>query len=208
MRRPGKRVSLRWPVLPVFAERWSPRSFADRPVEEEKLCSVFEAARLAPSAHNNQPARFLVARRDHGEGWKRLLACLSAANQTWACSAPVLVLASATRQRFSQSEARLVAYPHFMHDLGLAVMSAIVQAHALGLSCHPMAGFDPEQARESFAIPGLFEPGVVIAIGYLGPADALPGELRARELAPRTRRELTELVFEDSWGRASPLFFG
>lgn len=201
-----KRVEIRSEVLSALAERWSPRSFSDRPPDAEKLRSMFEAARLAPSAHNTQPARFLVTRKNGGDGWVRLLSCLSDANRTWARTAPVLVLANAMRQRYSQAEAKLVPYPHSMHDLGLAVMSAILQAQSVGLFCHPMAGFDPDLAREAFSIPPLFEPGVVIAVGYLGTPDVLSEELRRKEIASRTRHELSELVFEDEWGQPSPLF--
>jgi nitroreductase len=200
-----KRIETLSPVLAALAERWSPRSFAERQPDADQLRSMFEAARLAPSAHNTQPARFLVTRKDGAGGWRRLLSCLSDANQSWAHTAPVLVLANAMRERFSQKEHRLVPYPHSMHDLGLAVMSLILQAQSVGLHCHPMAGFDPDLAREAFSIPPLFEPGVVIAVGYLGSPDALSEELRAREIAARTRRELSELVFEDQWGHPSPL---
>lgn len=79
-------------------------------------------------------------------------------------------------------------------------------AAALGLYAHPMAGFDPDRARAAFAIPPLFEPMVVVAVGYLGEADQLSDTLRVRELAARTRRPVDEIVFEDSWGEASPLF--
>ena len=120
----------------------------------------------------------------------------------------MLVLACAARRRLSQPQADFVAYPHFMHDLGLAVMSAILQAHADGLHCHPLAAFEPDEAREAFGIPELFEPGMIIAVGYLGPASALEGDLRAREEAPRTRRDLVDVVFEERWGRASSLFYG
>ena len=195
-----KRVEIRSEILAALAERWSPRSFADRSPDPQDLRSMFEAARLAPSAHNTQPARFLVTRKG-GDGWQRLFSCLSEANRTWAHTAPVLVLANAMRERFSQKEARLVPYPHAMHDLGLAVMSLILQAQSVGLFCHPMAGFDPDLARDAFSVPPLFEPGVVIAVGYLGTPDALSEELRAKEVAARTRREISELVFDDAWGR-------
>jgi nitroreductase len=202
----SKRVETRYAVLPALADRWSPRSFASREPEPEKLQSIFEAARLAPSAHNTQPVRFLMARKGEGELYARLFACLSDGNRTWAHSAPVLVLAAVMRKRFSQERAAFVPYPHAMHDRGLAVMSMILQAQSLGIHCHPLAGFDPEQAQDAFAIPDLFEPAVVIAIGYLGAPDVLPDRLRERELGPRTRRPLEELVFEHAWGQASPLF--
>ena len=201
-----KRLQTRYPVLAPLLNRWSPRSFAEREPETEKLQSVFEAARLAPSAHNTQPVRFLLARKGHGETYRRLFSCLSHGNTHWAGSAPVLVLANVMRQRFSQERVQFVPYPHAMHDLGLAVMSLIVQAEALGLSCHPMAGFDPEAAQLEFSIPSLFEPALVIAMGYLGNPERLSGALRERELAPRIRRPLEELVFEHEWGEASPLF--
>lgn len=202
----NKRVPSTERVLPVFTERWSPRSFSQRPPEPTKLRSMFEAARLAPSAHNTQPSRFLLTRRDHGEDYARLFACLSDGNRAWAHTAPVLVLAAAMRTRPSAVDGSPVAYPHFMHDLGLAVMSLILQGQALGLFCHPMAGFDPDRAREEFAVPSPFEPGVVIAVGYLGSPDALPEALRAREVGPRTRRPVEEVVFEGGWGQPSALF--
>ena len=202
----SKRVETRYAVLPALADRWSPRSFASRTPEPDKLRSVFEAARLAPSAHNTQPVRFLVTRKGHDAIYDKLFVCLSDGNRIWAHSAPVLVLAAVMRKRFSQERASFVPYPHAMHDLGLAVMSMILQAQSLGMHCHPLAGFDPEQAQEAFAIPDLFEPAVVIAIGYLGHPEVLPDALRNRELGPRTRRPLEELVFEHAWGQASSLF--
>jgi nitroreductase len=110
------------------------------------------------------------------------------------------------RQRFSQARGEFVPYPHAMHDLGLAVMSLIIQAQHLGLHCHPMAAFDPEKAQAVFEIPPLFAPGIMIAIGYLGSPDALPDDLRGHETGVRTRRPLEELVFEHGWGQPSPLF--
>ncbi len=203
-----RRIDTRYPVLPALLERWSPRSFIDRMPEPDKLRSVFEAARLAPSAHNSQPTRFLLGRKNRDDVYERLFACLDEHNRVWAHCVPVLVLASVTRRRFSQATGEFVAYPHCLHDLGLAVMSMIVQAQHLGLHCHPMAAFDPDKAQAEFAIPPLFLPGMMIAIGYRGPAEALPPDLRKREMAPRTRRSLEELVFEESWGQASSLFAG
>lgn len=194
------RLETRYPVLPAILERWSPRSFADRQPEVHKLQSMFEAARLAPSAHNTQPTRFLLGRKDGGGGaYERLFDCLDPHNREWAHCAPVLVLASVMRRRFSQVKADFVPYPHCMHDLGLAVMSLVLQGQHLGLHCHLMAAFDPEKAQRDFDIPPLFAPGIMIAIGYLGDPGALPRT---------TRRPLEEIVFEEAWGQSSPLFAG
>lgn len=135
-----------------------------------------------------------------------MFACLDDHNKVWAHAVPVLILAAVMRQRFSQEKGGFVPYPHCMHDLGLAVMSVLLQAQALGLHCHPMAAFDPQVAQKEFSIPDLFEPGMVIAVGYIGGADRLSPSLREKELGPRVRRPLEELVFEEDWGLASPLF--
>jgi len=201
-----KRIRTRYPVLPILADRWSPRSFAARAPTTEALGSLFEAARLAPSAHNTQPVRFLLARKNLGNTYERLFACLDDHNKVWAHAAPVLILAAVMRQRFSQEKGGFVPYPHAMHDLGLAVMSLILQAQSQGLYCHPMAAFDPQAAQREFSVPTIFEPGMVIATGYPGDVDDLPRSLREKESAPRVRRPLEEMVFEENWGFASPMF--
>lgn len=124
--RVDKRLQTRFPVLAPILNRWSPRSFSDRPPEAEKLQSIFEAARLAPSAHNTQPVRFLLGRKGEVETYARLFGCLDDHNKVWVGSAPVLILAAVMRQRFSQVKGNFVPYPHAMHDLGLAVMSLIL----------------------------------------------------------------------------------
>ena len=207
---PDKRVPRRFPVIDALADRWSARSFAPDLPAASVLASIFEAARLAPSAHNTQPTRFVLTRAGtpcHA----RLASCLMAHNFPWASRAPVLILCAIMRERptdrrDAHGEVIHVAYPHAMHDLGLAVMSALTQATALGLVAHPIAGFDPDLAAELFALPPRYLAGLVIALGHPGPADALPEALRVRELAPRVRRPLEELVFEDAFGQPTALF--
>jgi nitroreductase len=200
------RVETRYPVLPELLDRWSPRDYTDREPEPDKLGSIFEAARLAPSAHNSQPSRFIVGRRGHGGTYERLFACLDPHNRDWAHVAPVLVLGAVSRRRFSQLTGDFVPYAHSMHDLGLAVMSLIVQAQHLGLHCHPMAAFDPERAQEEFAIPPLFLPAIMITVGYLGSSEPRIRTGGDAEVGRRTRRQLEELVFEEAWGQAASLF--
>lgn len=200
---PHKRVETRFPVLPAILDRWSTRSFSARIPATAQLQSLFEAARLAPSAHNTQPSRFLLAQKGQGDAYERLFACLHDHNKVWAHTAPVLILASVMQQRFSQEKGTWVPYSHFMHDLGLAVMSLILQATSLGLSAHPLAAFDADQARAAFAVPPLFEPALIVAVGYIGPSEVLPEALRVREEGPRVRRPLEEIVFEDTWGEAA-----
>ena len=81
-------------VPPVFHERWSPRSFAERDVSRETLAKVFEAARWAASAGNEQPWRFIVGRRGT-ETYRKIFESLMPGNQKWARAAPVLMIGTA-----------------------------------------------------------------------------------------------------------------
>ena len=90
-------------------------------------------------------------------------------------------------------------------DVGQAAANLSLQAEALGLSVHQMAGIDPEKARKLFDIPADYEAVAGIAIGYPGDPASLPDGLRERELAPRQRKPLDSFVFTGQWGKSLPL---
>jgi len=187
-------------VLPLFHERWSPRSFTDRDVSPALLAKVFEAARWAASSFNEQPWRFLVGRRGDS-AYQKIFASLGEFNQKWARSAPVLILGAA-KTKFSHNSAE---NRHALYDLGAAAAVLTLQAAALGLTTHQMAGFDHEAARKAFGIPEEYAIGSVMALGYQGEPAALGDEtLIARETAARTRKPLSEIVFKE-WGEAAKL---
>jgi nitroreductase len=184
-------------VLPVILERWSPRSFDSRPVGEELLKKVFEAARWAPSSFNEQPWRFLLGRRGDAT-YAKIFEALGGFNKGWTKTAPVLILGAA-KTRFSHDNS---PNEYARHDLGAASAYLVLQAHALGLKAHQMAGFDHDAARKLFQIPEEYALGSTIALGYQGEPEALGDEKRiAQETAPRARKALGEIVFSD-WGVA------
>jgi nitroreductase len=185
------------PIHDLLRKRWSPRAFADRPVEREKLLSLLEAARWAPSSNNEQPWSFIVATRDRPEEFARLLGCLVERNQTWAKAAPVLMLSVAATVFARNGKPNR----HALHDVGQSVADLTAQATALGLFVHQMAGFSMDKARETYGIPGTHEPVAAIAVGYLGDPSTLPDDLRERELVLSTRRPVSEFAFEGAWGR-------
>jgi nitroreductase len=185
----------------LIARRWSPRAFEARPVEPEKLKSLFEAARWAPSSNNEQPWRFLAATRDNQQDYDKLFSCLSEGNAKWVFRAPVLMLSVASLLFEDDGKPNR----HALHDTGMAVENFVLQATALGLQAHQMAGYDAEKARRECQIPTGFEPVAMIAVGYPGDPAMLPGYLRERELKPRERQPIEEFVFSASWGRPSPL---
>ncbi len=187
------------PLHDPIQQRWSPRSFADQPVEEEKLRRVFEAARWASSCFNEQPWQFIVATKDEPKEYERMLSCLVEGNQEWAKLAPVLILTVA-KSTFDHNGK---GNPHAWHDVGLAVGNLVIQATTLGLSLHQMAGILQDRIREVYGVPQGFEPVTALALGYAGDPAALPGEFGQREQAPRTRKPLSELVFSEKWGQSS-----
>jgi nitroreductase len=188
------------PVLDVLRKRWSPRAFADRPVEPTKLQSLLEAARWAPSCFNEQPWSFIVATKDNPPEYERLLACLVEKNQAWAKSAPVLMISVAAKN-FAQTGK---PNRHWFHDVGLAVSDLVTQATVLDLFVHQMAGFSPDKARQTYNIPDSHEAVAAIAIGYLGDPNSLPDDLRDRELKEQTRKSLKDFVFTGKWGDSAP----
>ncbi|MGO9777745.1 MAG: nitroreductase family protein [Terracidiphilus sp.] len=182
-------------VLPAVRVRWSPRSYADREVSPADLARVFEAARWSASSSNEQPWRFLIGRRGSST-YKKIFSTLVGFNKDWAGAAPVLILGAASATFKHNGSVNAYA----LYDLGAAGAALSLQATALGLRTHSMAGFDHDAARRTFQIPDDYLLGAVIALGYQGEPAALAHEkLIAQEVTPRTRKPLHEFVFAE-WG--------
>jgi len=196
-----KLAETQFPIHDLLRRRWSPRAFADRLVEPEKLRSILEAARWAASSFNEQPWSFIVATKQDEPEWSRLLSCLVEGNQVWAKQAPVLMVSVAKLTFGRNGESNR----HAWHDVGLAVGNLVVQATSLGLSVHQMAGILPDKVRELYGIPHGFDPVAGLALGYVGDPDSLPEPLGQREQAKRMRKPLTEFIFSTRWGQVSPL---
>jgi nitroreductase len=199
-----KPADAQYPIHDLIKRRWSPRAFSDRSVERDTLRSLLEAARWAPSSNNEQPWSFIVATKDDQAEFGRLLSCLVEGNSLWAQHAPVLMV-SIARMSFEDDGK---PNRHAFHDVGQAVANLTVQATALGLAVHQMAGFHPDKVRELYGVPKEFEPVAAIALGYPGDPQSLPDKLRTRELAPRERKPLTGFVFTGRWGKTSSVVAG
>lgn len=192
------------PIHDVLNHRWSPRAFDSRPVEPEKLRSLFEAARWAASSFNAQPWYFIVATKDDPENFKRVLDCFVEFNQGWAKGAPVVAI-SVAGLKFAHNDQ---PNRHAFHDVGQAAANLALQATSLGLQIHQMGGILPEKAREIFGIPEGYEAVAGIALGYPGDPASLPDGMRQQEVAPRQRKPLSSFVFTGKWGQTSPIVAG
>jgi nitroreductase len=184
----------------LLAARYSPRAIADRPVEQDKILSLLEAARWAPSSYNEQPWSFIIATQDNPEAHDKLTACLVDANRAWAAHAPVILIAVGAKQ-FSRNGK---PNRHYAHDTGMALMSIALQATALGLISHMMAGFDGQKAKLTYKIPETHEAITAMASGYPGDVADLPAELQSIEGA-RDRKTLNAFIFGDTFGQTASL---
>ena len=178
------------PILPVLAERWSPRSFdADYVISDQDVTSLLEAARWAPSANNIQPWRYSVLKRDT-ELFEQLTSqSLSGFNQAWAPRASALIVVSIQTLTGDGKTNHYAPY-----DAGLSVANLVIQTHALGLHAHQIGGFNHETAIEILQLDADIKPVVVVAVGKVAPAENLEGGAYEREIAHRSRLNLDEIV--------------
>jgi len=181
------------PIVPELDTRWSPRSFdADATVSDAQLDALLEAARWAPSANNFQPRRFIVARRGTHH-FDTIVNALVGFNAAWAVKASALIVGIAETSTV-EGDLR----PSAEYDLGGAVAHLVVQAQAEGLHTHQMAGVEWDQIIAAFDLAENLKPMTVTAVGFVDTADKLADALAEREVAPRTRLPLSELVIARS----------
>lgn len=181
--------------LPAFLDltrqRTSCRSYdSARPVAEEMLRECLEAARLAPSACNRQPWRFVVVRDAALRERLCSEALLPGVPMPWLRSAPVLVALAAERDFVTHRVAPLLSgVPYHYVDLGIAGEHFVLAAEAAGLGTCWIGWIRPKVIRRLLAMPRHVEVVALISVGH--PAELTP---------PRERLPLTDIAFTDQWG--------
>lgn len=179
----------------LIAERWSPFFFDARPVEREKIETLFEAVRRSPSCRNAQPWSFILA--PQGEpGFTAIFETLIPFNHRWCQDVPLLGMSVAQLVSPKTGEPNRFAY----HDVGIAMGHLILQAAELGLATRIMGGFDVDQARANLQIPEGYDPVSAFAIGYAGAPNENDPELAEKHRERRPRKEVKEFLFENAWG--------
>lgn len=174
----------------IFFNRWSPRAMSGEEISEDELMTLFEAAKWAPSSFNNQPWRFLYARRNT-ENWLPFFNLLAEFNQAWAKNASALIVITSKKTfEHNGKPARTHSF-----DAGAAWQNLALQGSARGLGVHGMQGFDYDKAREVLNVPDDCEVEAMVAVGKPGNKEELPEKLREREF-PSARKKLSEIVFE------------
>lgn len=157
-------------IMDEIKRRYSTRIFSAETVTKEELMPVFEAARYAPSAYNEQPWRFIVGYAGD-ENHRRIADALVEGN-AWAKKAPVLILALCTKNFKLNNEPNA----HSRYDTGVAAAFLQLEAARRGLVTHCMSGFLTEKAGKAFGIPDGLDIVVTIALGKAGKPELTENE--------------------------------
>lgn len=181
-RKPGYDIS------PLIVNRWSPRAMTGEPLTDDELMPLFEAARWAPSSANNQPWRFIYAKRDDPE-WKTFFGLLMEGNQSWCKDAAALVVII-SRKTLEYKEK---PNPTHSFDTGSAWVSLAMEGTKRGLVVHGMGGIYYDKIPAALDIPDNFHVEAMCAIGKRAPKETLPEAIQEREF-PSDRKPLTEIV--------------
>jgi nitroreductase len=187
----NKLAQTKFPVSKIISKRWSPRAFSKDDITKEEVLTLLEAASWSPSASNEQPWHFYFGIKST-DGFKLILDGLEESNRIWAKNSSALVVCCL--RKISEKTGKVNKWAS--HDLGLANATLLYQATEMNVYCHPMAGFIGEELIKNLKIDSVYEPHVVIALGYMGDADDLPEPLKSREKLERKRKSLTEIATE------------
>lgn len=182
-----------YPIQPLILNRWSPRSMSGEPISNAELMSLFEAARWAPSSYNNQPWRFLYAKRDT-DHFRMFFDLLVDFNKEWCKNAAVLGVV-ASEKIIAKTKKQSVTHAY---DTGAAWENLALEGNARNLVVHGMQGFDYEKAKMTLSVPDEFEVLAMFAIGKHAPTELLSKDLQDKE-KPSTRKTVSEFAFEGIW---------
>jgi len=179
----------------IILNRWSPRSMTGEELDNDTLMSLFEAARWAPSSFNNQPWRFIYAKRNT-KYRDTIFDLLVESNKVWAKNAGILIVVISNKN-FEYNGKFSITH---QYDAGAAWENLALEATSRGLIAHGMQGFDYQKARDRLEIPEDFDVMAMIAIGKKGPKENLPPNLQQKE-NPNDRKPLNEIIMEGSFKR-------
>lgn len=168
-------------VLEAIRTRRSIRSYLDKPVEDEKLQKILEAARLSPSAVNFQPWDFVVVQEKAAK--ERLL---QAYNRAWFAKVPVVIVVCASPEKAWR---RIDGEEFWKVDAAIAAQSMVLAATSEGLGTCWICAFDEKTVKEALGVPENVRVVALLALGYV-----------AEKKEPVTERKtLEQIVHFDHW---------
>ena len=162
-----------------------------RKVESEKIAKVLDAARMAPSARNRQPWRFVVVQ---GEDVKPLAVNALTGPGSEAERSPVIIVICGKPEDDIIKEGK----EYYLYDIASAVENMLIAATDLGLVTHLFATFDEREVKKTLGIPE--DTRVILFTPLAYPQERSYGEAAAERLAARSRKNLNEFVYDGTWG--------
>ena len=155
-------------LLELINRRQSDRKYSDKPVEQEKLDRIIEAGRMAPSASNSQPWKFIVVTDP------AVLSKLSEAASAkllgmneFVSQAPVMIVLIRENPNFSTRLGGMIKSKDYSHfDIGIATENICLQARAEELGSCIIGWFDEKQIKSILGIPSSKRVELIITIGY------------------------------------------
>lgn len=176
------------PIHPLILNRWSPRAMTGEKLTDGEILSLFEAARWAPSSYNNQPWRFLYAKRET-KYWDVFYDLLVDFNKGWCIRAALLGIVI-SRTTFERNNKPCITHAL---DTGAAWENICLEGTSRGLVVHGMEGFDYARAKKM--VPEGYEVHAMFAVGRKAPKEILSPELQEKE-TPAPRKKVEEFAFE------------
>jgi nitroreductase len=180
-------------VHELIRNRRSVRRYSERPVEREKVLACLEAARLAPSADNVQPWRFLVLDDpEQKERFSKEVFSGIYSRTCFAAKAPVLILLMARLDIVANRIGKQIQGIHYYFiDMGIAGEHAVLQAEELGLGTCWIGWFNTRRARKIAKIPKKYKIVSLLSMGY---PEKRPGR-------GKKRKKLSEIVWFNTIGK-------
>lgn len=173
-------------VFEAIKNRRSVRAFTKKPVSDEEITKLIDAARWAPSAGNIQPWKFIIVR---DAKVKRGLSA-AASDQMFIEEAPVVIVVCADQPQSSSGYGSRGANLYCLQDTAAATQNILLAAHALELAACWVGAFQEEEARKVLNIPSGTRPVVIVPVGH-----------PAEKPVARSRKPASEIVHHETFGR-------
>jgi len=182
-------------LMNIIKKRRSVRAYLDKPVENEKIKQIMEAARLAPSACNSQCWRFVVVKDKYikDQITDKALGGVLVPN-SWAKSAPVIIVACADLSFIAHRiGAGIKGIEYHLLDMGIAVEHLVLMATELGLGTCWIGWFNERVVRSILKIPRSIKIVALLTLGY--PKE----ELKEHE---KQRLDINKILYWNEWGKS------
>jgi len=175
--------------MDVIAARKSVRGYSDKPVEEEKLSKVLEAARLAPSWANKQCCRYIVVKD------KVKIQELAGGLNVWLKQAPVIMVACADPKDSGDRN----SMNYYLVDVGISMQQLVLAATNLELGTCWIGAFDEVKIKEALEIPENIKVVAMTPLGYPADKEGFGSKLRKTMIGGGKRKPLEEIIHQEKW---------